>query len=47
MEVELRGGSDGQPGRGVRGRDGQKTSPVSQDCAVKMVTELLVINLGR
>ena len=33
------GGSDGQPGRGVGGRDGQKMSPVSQSCAVKKVTE--------
>ena len=47
MEVELRGGSDGQPGRGVRGRDGQKTSPVIQGCAVKKVAELSVFNLGR
>ena len=48
MEVESRGGSDGQPGRGVKGRDGQKTSPVavSQGCAVKKVTELSVFNLG-
>ena len=26
---------DGQPGRGMGGRDGQKMSPVSQGCAVK------------
>ena len=47
MEVESRGGSDGQPGRGVGGRDGQMTSPVSQSCTVKKVTELSVFNLGR
>ena len=29
------GVSDGQPDRGMRGREGQKTSPVSQGCAVK------------
>ena len=47
MEVESREGSDGQPGRGVGGRDGQKTSPVSQGCGVKKVTELSVLYLGR
>ena len=40
MEVESRGGSDRQSGRGVGGRDGQKTSPVRQGCVVKKVTEL-------
>ena len=35
MEIESRGWSDGQPGRGRQGREGQRTSPVSQGCAVK------------
>ena len=38
------GDSDGQPGRGMQGRDAQMTSPVNQGYTVKRVTELLVLN---